>query len=85
MKRPTVSLACIAKNEIENVKRFLESFMPVVDEVIFVDTGSTDGTQDIAKSMGAKVFHFDWVNDFSAARNFSFDQVTSDYVLWGDL
>jgi glycosyltransferase involved in cell wall biosynthesis len=85
MSRPTVSLACIAKNESNNVKRFLESFGPVVDEVIFVDTGSNDGTQEIAKSMGAKMFHFDWINDFSAARNFSFDQVKTDYVLWADL
>jgi glycosyltransferase involved in cell wall biosynthesis len=85
MSRPTISLAVIAKNEAPNVKRLFDSVEGCFDEIVFVDTGSTDGTQDIAKSLGASLYHFDWINDFSAARNFSFAQVKTDYVMWMDL
>lgn len=81
----TVSAAIIAKNEIRCIVRCLESLLPAVDEIIVVDTGSTDGTRQILDDFAAihptvKVFDFVWCDDFSAARNFSLDQVTSDWV-----
>jgi len=84
-KRPTISLCLIAKNEIHNIKPLFDSIEGCFDEIIFVDTGSNDGTPDFAKALGAKVYHFDWVNDFSKARQFAFDQATCDYMFWCDL
>jgi glycosyltransferase involved in cell wall biosynthesis len=84
-KRPTISLCLIAKNEAHNIRALFESIEGCFDEVILVDTGSTDNTKELALSYGAKVFDFTWVDDFAAARNYSFDQATSDYVFWCDL
>ncbi len=84
MKRPSVGLAMIVKNEAENLPRIFESIKDCFDEVYITDTGSTDNTVELAKSLGAKVSHFDWINDFSAARNFCFDQVKTDYAVWLD-
>lgn len=83
-KRPSITLAIIAKNEAHNLPRLLDSVEGCFDEIIVADTGSTDGTVDIAKNLGAKVFHFDWINDFSAARNFAFSKATSDFIMWLD-
>lgn len=83
--RPSISLAVIAKNEEGNVSQLLKSVEGCFDEIVFVDTGSTDNTVEEAKTFGAKVFHFEWVQDFSAARNFAFSKVTTDYVCWFDL
>ena len=82
---PTLSLCVIAKNEEEVIDRCLSSFKNVVDEIIFVDTGSTDKTAELAIKYTDKVYHFDWIEDFSAARNFSFSKATGDYILWCDL
>ncbi len=84
MKRPSIGLAMIVKNESENLPRIFESIKDCFDEVYITDTGSTDNTVEIAKSFGAHVSHFDWINDFAAARNFNFEQVKTDYVLWMD-
>lgn len=84
-KRPTISLNLIAKNEIHNIKALFDSIEGCFDEIIFVDTGSTDGTPDFAKALGAKVFHFPWVNDFSEARNYALEQSKCDYIAWLDL
>ena len=65
----TISLCMIVKNEEINIERCLLSIKPAVHEMIVVDTGSTDRTKDIAKACGAKVYDFEWTNDFSAARN----------------
>lgn len=54
------------------------------DELIIADTGSTDKTIEIAKSYGARVEHFDWINDFGAARNYSFSFATGDFIVWCD-
>ena len=59
----------------------LESIKEWVDEMIVVDTGSTDNTKQIALDHGAKVFDFEWINDFAAARNFSKAQTQCDYVI----
>lgn len=80
----TLSLCMIVKNEEKTLERCLNSVKSFIDEIIIVDTGSTDDTKEIAKRFGAKVFDFRWVNNFAAARNFSFSKATSDYILWLD-
>lgn len=86
MNRPTLALCCIAKNEEQHTKRFLEAFAPLVDKVYFVDTGSVDKTVDIAEKFeNVVISKFEWINDFSAARQFSFDQAKEDYIMWADL
>lgn len=71
----------ITKNESKNIGRCLKSVQSIADEIIVVDTGSTDDTVDIAKSLGALVLEHKWNNDFSAARNVSLDHATKDWVL----
>jgi len=81
---PSISLSMIVKNESENLKRILAVVRGVVDEIIVVDTGSTDDTKQVAESFGAKVFDFPWCDDFSVARNESISHCTKDYILWLD-
>jgi tetratricopeptide (TPR) repeat protein len=71
----------IARNEAEHLPRCLESIKDLVQEIIFVDTGSTDNTVEIAKTYGAKVFHFPWADNFSDARNFAIKHATGDWIL----
>lgn len=71
----------IVKNEEVYLSKCIESVQHIVDEIIIVDTGSTDQTIAIAKKYGAKIFHFQWVNDFSKARNFAIEQATSTWLL----
>lgn len=85
MSRPSVTLACIMKNEEENLPRMMESVKDCFDEIIITDTGSTDNSVEVAKKLGAEVYHFNWINDFAAARNASFDPVKTDFVMWLDL
>ena len=79
-----ISLSMIVKNEEKYLRDCLESVKGVVDEIILVDTGSTDSTVRIAQEYGAKIFNFEWINDFSAARNYSLDQCTGDWILYLD-
>jgi len=74
----------IVKNEEKNLAECLKCIRDVVDEIIVVDTGSTDNTVEIAKRLGAQVYHFEWCNDFSAARNESLKYATCDYIMWLD-
>ena len=74
----------IVKNEEKYLADCLASVRDVVDEIVLVDTGSTDRTIDIAKKNGAKIFNFNWVNDFSAARNYALDNSTCDWILYLD-
>jgi tetratricopeptide (TPR) repeat protein len=91
--RPRLSIIAICKNEKHNVRRFLGSVGLVSDEIIVVDTGSTDGTCEELKSLGfsekgrgaLKLRHFNWNDDFAAARNFSLRHATGYWVLWMDL
>lgn len=80
----TISLCMIVKNEEDVLARCLSSVQPAVDEIIIVDTGSTDRTKEIAASFHAKVYDFEWINHFAAARNYSFSQATCDYIMWLD-
>ena len=81
---PTLSVCMIVKNEEENLPRVLSSIQGLADEIIVVDTGSTDRTVEIARSFGAKVYFFEWCDDFSAARNESLRHATCDYIMWLD-
>ena len=80
----TISLCMIVKNEEKNLERCLNSYAPLMDEIIVVDTGSTDKTKEIAARFTDKIYDFTWVNDFSAARNFSFEKATCDYIFSAD-
>jgi len=76
-----LSLAMIVKNEEEKLARCLNSVKDYVDEIVVVDTGSTDRTKKIAASYGAKIYDFVWCNDFAIARNFSIEKTRGDFVL----
>lgn len=80
----TISLCMIVRNEEQVLKRCLESIVNLVDEIIIVDTGSTDNSLEIASSYTSKVYPFTWIDDFSAARNYSFSKATMDYCMWLD-
>lgn len=84
MKKPTLGVVMIVKNEEKNLRGILSDIKGVVDEICIVDTGSQDGTISIAESFGARIEHFPWSNDFSAARNHSLACAQSDYLLWVD-
>jgi glycosyltransferase involved in cell wall biosynthesis len=81
---PTLSLAMIVKNEGDTIERVLGSAKPFCDEMVVVDTGSNDDTAAKAQAMGAVVHHFPWIDDFAAARNFSFSQCSKDWIIWLD-
>lgn len=76
-----ISLVMIVKDESRCLARCLKAAQPYVDEMIIVDTGSTDNTLEIANSFGAKTFSFEWIDDFSAARNFALSKATHDWRL----
>ncbi|WP_310830508.1 tetratricopeptide repeat-containing glycosyltransferase family 2 protein [Paenibacillus pedocola] len=76
-----LSLAMIVKNESEKIGRCLQSVRSIVDEIVVVDTGSTDNTKQIASSFGARIFDFSWGDDFSAARNYALEQCNGDWIL----
>lgn len=80
----TISLCMIVKNEEKVLKRILEDVKDVVDEIIIVDTGSTDKTKEIASTYTNLIYDFKWVDDFSKARNYSFSKATKDYIMWLD-
>jgi tetratricopeptide (TPR) repeat protein len=79
--KPSLSLVMIAKNEEQDLPRALDSAQAHVDEIILVDTGSTDRTIQIAESYGAKVYHHPWQNDFSLHRNQALSYAACDWVL----
>ena len=80
----SLSLCMIVRDESEVLARCLGSAAGVADEIVVVDTGSTDDTPAIARSFGARVHPFEWIDDFAAARNRSFDLAACPYILWLD-
>lgn len=79
-----ISVCLIARNEEEVIGRCLESISVFADEIIVVDTGSIDKTKKIAGGFTEKIFDFEWINDFSAARNYAFSKACGDYLMWVD-
>ncbi len=80
----TISLCMIVKNEEAVLSRCLDSVADLMDEIIIVDTGSTDRTKEIAARYTDKIYDFEWIQDFSAARNFSFSKASMDYIYVAD-
>jgi len=83
-KQCRVSLTMIVRDEENNLSHALESVAGLFDEIVIVDTGSTDRTIEIARSFGARVFDFVWVDDFAAPRNSALARATGDYAFWLD-
>jgi GT2 family glycosyltransferase/tetratricopeptide (TPR) repeat protein len=81
---PRLSVCLIARNEEKFLPQCLESVRGLAEQIVVVDTGSTDRTIEIAKEHGAEVFHFSWCDDFSAARNVALENAHSDWVLMLD-
>ena len=80
----TISVCMIVKNEHDSLGRCLESLKDIADEIIVVDTGSTDDTKDIAARYTDKIYDFEWTGSFSDARNYSFSLATCDYIYQAD-
>lgn len=80
----TISLCMIVKNEEQVLARCLDSLIDLVDEIIIVDTGSVDGTRELAAQYTDKIYDFQWTDDFAAARNYSFSKATMDYIYCAD-
>ena len=80
----TISLCIIVKNEEKHIARCLDSMAGLVDEMIVVDTGSTDRTVEIVSSYTPNVYSYPWTDDFSDARNYSFSKATMEYCMWMD-
>jgi glycosyltransferase involved in cell wall biosynthesis len=74
----------IVRNEEHTLSRCLDSVRDIFDEIVIVDTGSTDLTREIASGFTPYVLDFEWVDDFSAARNYALANCSSDYVMWLD-
>ncbi|MDN4620948.1 glycosyltransferase family 2 protein [Paenibacillus sp. PsM32] len=79
-----LSLCMIVKNEEDILERCLNSVKDIVDEIIIVDTGSTDRTRQIAQNYQAKIIDFEWINDFAAAKNKAIEQATGKWILMLD-
>lgn len=84
MAKNTLSIAMIVKNEAHHLPRCLEHAQLFADEVVIVDTGSTDTTKEVAKKFTTKIFDFVWCDDFAKARNASLEKCTQDFVMWLD-
>lgn len=90
---PSISLSVICKNEVDNLPQLLKSVKHCFDEIHVTDTGSTDGTLELLDQYRTQnpadttlsVHKFEWVNDFAAARNYSFSHAKTDYTAWLDL
>ena len=80
----SISLCMIVKNEEQVLSRCLDSIADLMDEIIIVDTGSTDRTKEIAARYTDRIYDFTWTGNFSDARNFSFSKATKDYIYCAD-
>ena len=76
-----ISVCIIARNEEQHIEECLKRIKPYHYEIVLVDTGSTDKTLEIAAKYTDKIYHFDWINDFSAAKNFAVLKASNDWIL----
>jgi glycosyltransferase involved in cell wall biosynthesis len=81
VSKPVLSVTTIVRDEAERLPAMVRSARPVAEEILLVDTGSTDGTPELARQLGCRVVHFGWCDDFAAARNAGLDQVRGEWVL----
>jgi tetratricopeptide (TPR) repeat protein len=81
LKKAPVSLCMIVKDEGKYLARCLASVKPIVDEMVVVDTGSTDRSKEIAATFGARVYDYEWTHDFAEARNFSISKASGEWIL----
>src|SRR5206468_9247197 len=81
---PLISLCMIARDNERTIGAALEVIRRHVHDIVVVDTGSKDRTPEIAASLGARVFHFEWCDDFSAARNESIRHALGQWIFWMD-
>ncbi len=81
---PKLTLSMIVKNEEKYLEECLLSVSNIADEIVIVDTGSTDSTKDIARKFNAAIYDFEWIDDFSAARNFALAKSNGDWILYLD-
>lgn len=79
-----LSACVITKNEEKNIPGWLKCMGNIADEIIVVDTGSTDDTTKLVQEAGAKLYHFKWINDFAAAKNYAIEQATGDWIMFLD-
>lgn len=80
----SISVCMIVKNEEAVLGRCLDSLKGIADEIVIVDTGSTDRTKEIAALYTSRIYDFTWIHDFAAARNFAFSKATCDYIYSAD-
>lgn len=79
-----ISACVIVKNEEKNIGQWLNNMRQIADEIVVVDTGSTDNTLDILENAGITPYHFTWCNDFAAAKNYAIQQATGDWIVFLD-
>lgn len=80
----SISLCMIVKNEEKVIARCLDSLKGLMDEIIIIDTGSTDSTKEIASKYTDRIYDYKWTGDFSKARNYSFSKASMDYIYTAD-
>ena len=79
-----ISACVIVKNEEKNIGQWLNNMRQIADEIIVVDTGSTDNTLNMLENAGITPYHFTWCNDFAAAKNYAIQQATGDWIVFLD-
>ncbi|MFE0625084.1 glycosyltransferase [Priestia aryabhattai] len=80
----TICLCMIVKNEEDSIGRCLESVKDLVEEINIIDTGSSDTTKEVVSKYTDRIFDFEWIDDFSKARNYAFQKASKDYIFWLD-
>lgn len=79
-----ISACVIVKNEEKNIGQWLNNMRQIADEIVVVDTGSTDNTINILENANITPYHFTWCNDFAAAKNYAIQQATGDWIVFLD-